>query len=152
MAIGELVPRATAIAKKTQFRNCEISVVDIYLWRDLTPIAGKHKRYASSQLMAKVSLQIENLHDESKQLSWSAYLFNNDPENHYPMTFVDRTSIPEWTGLLEKWETRRVELTAHGGPNLPVGTTAILLIKFTDEKDQAFAWVRSEQTTVYETY
>ena len=115
--------------------SCEISLGEPYFWRDWQPVVVDAGPDGGSPLRVGVILQIANLADIVQQIAWDGSVIDGDDVS-YPVQFTDRSQILQDSVTLAPGEKYTIELVAHDGPYLPVGSKASLNLSLTiDEKN-----------------
>ena len=118
-----------ASESKLELAGCQISLGELFLWRDWQPVVGNPGPDGGSPLGVVISLVISNRSDSNHQISWLGAVEDMNGEL-YQMVFTDRSQIVRRAVNLAVGEEFRVELVAHNGPYLPVGSTARLRMQF----------------------
>jgi len=88
-----------------------------------------------SPLRAAVTLVITNREDAQRAISWKAFLESADGEQ-FPLHWTDRAQTPQFAVTLGSGQTYEVELVAHNGPYLPVGSSVSIHFEFETDGDQ----------------
>ena len=118
-----------ASESKLELAGCQISLGELFLWRDWQPVVGNPGPDGGSPLGVVISLVISNRSDSNHQISWLGAVEDMNGELHQ-IVFTDRSQIVRRAVNLAVGEEFRVELVAHNGPYLPVDSTARLSMQF----------------------
>lgn len=133
---------------------CEISVLDIYFWRDFMPIVSRPGPDGGSPLRAKVKLSLDNSRGADNEFSFKTVVVDEEGRV-YPVSFqvMPRNRVPSYRtpderakrtiaashDVMRNVEVKRseiseIELITAEGPYLPAGNSIHVEITWTDQK------------------
>ncbi len=150
---------------KVQLGKCEITVTEIYFWRDWMPIVSHPGPDGGSPLHAKIRLRMDNSRGDANKFSFKAVVVDANGQSYpvAPKVLPNFRVLPddvanayrnydektkedaiakynvEWDGALKSGEIRAVELAIAEGPYLPVGSLIHMQITWTDQKGDSVA-------------
>ena len=131
--ISDSADNATLIFSR--INGFDVGLSDPYLWRDWQPVVSNPGADGGSPLRAAVTLLITNREDIKRPISWKAFLESADGER-FPLHWTDRAQTPRSAVTLGSGQTYEVELVAHNGPYLPVGSSVSINFQFETDGDQ----------------
>lgn len=152
LAAGITLVLAKSAAAKLD--ACEISVLDIYFWRDFMPIVSRPGPDGGSPLRAKVKLSLDNSRGADNEFSFKTVVVDEEGRV-YPVSFrvMPRNRVPSYRtpdegakrtiaashDVMRNVEVKRseiseIELITAEGPYLPVGSSIHVEITWTDQK------------------
>jgi hypothetical protein len=145
---------------KAQLGKCEITVTEVYFWRDWRPIVSHPGPDGGSPLHARVRLWMDNSKGDAYKYSFKAVVVDADGQS-YPVGskilpnfrvlpdevanayrgYDEKTKEDvigkyhvEWDGVLKLGESRAAELATAEGPYLPVRSLIHMEITWTNQK------------------
>ena len=122
-------------SSSSRINGFDVTLSDPYLWRDWQPVVSNPGADGGSPLRAAVTLLITNREEIKRPISWKAFLENAEGEQ-FPLLWTDRAQTPQFAATLGSGQTYEVDLVAHNGPYLPVGSSASINFQFEINGDQ----------------
>ena len=122
-------------SSSSRINGFDITLSDPYLWRDWQPVVSNPGADGGSSLRAAVTLIITNREEIKRPISWKAFLESADGEQ-FPLHWTDRAQTPQFAATLGPGQTYQVDLVAHNGPYLPVGSSTSIHFEFETDGDQ----------------
>ena len=122
-------------SSSSRINGFDIALSDPYLWRDWQPVVSNPGADGGSPLRAAVTLLITNRKEIKRPISWKAFLESAEGER-FPLHWTDRAQIPQFAATLGPGQTYQVDLVAHNGPYLPVGSSTSIHFEFETDGDQ----------------
>lgn len=122
-------------SSSSRINGFDITLSDPYLWRDWQPVVSNPGADGGSPLQAAVTLLITNREEIKRSISWKAFLESADGER-FPLHWTDRAQIPQFAVTLGSGQSYQLDLVAHNGPYLPVGSSVSINFEFEINGDQ----------------
>ena len=122
-------------SSSSRINGFDITLSDPYLWRDWQPVVSNPGADGGSPLRAAVTLLITNGEEIKRAISWKTFLESADGEQ-FLLQWTDRAQTPQFAAALGPGQTYEVELVAHNGPYLPVGSSVSIHFQFETDGDQ----------------
>ena len=122
-------------SSSSRINGFDVGLSDPYLWRDWQPVVSNPGADGGSSLRAAVTLIITNREEIKRPISWKAFLESADGEQ-FPLHWTDRAQTPQFAVTLGSGQTYQVDLVAHNGPYLPVGSSTSIHFEFETDGDQ----------------
>jgi len=161
---------------KVQLGKCEITVTEIYFWRDWMPIVSHPGPDGGSPLHARARLWMDNSKGDASKFSFKAVVVDANGQSHpvAPKLLPNFRVLPdevanayrgydektkkdaiakynvEWDGVLKPGESRVVELATAEGPYLPVRSLIHMEITWTNQKGDSVT-VRTPEAQINRT-
>ena len=109
----------------------------LYLWRDWQPTVNNPGPDGGSPLYVSFNFVLTNSSESSQQIAWVGYVQDGE-QTLYPLHFTDRAQTPLYSLTLDSGNVLEVDLVAHNGPYLTIGSKASIHMSFTvDNKRHA---------------
>jgi hypothetical protein len=162
-AVPDTVAQTARVVEKRSkalLGKCEITVTEVYFWRDWMPIVSRPGPDGGSPLHSRVRVRMDNSKGEANRYSFKAVVVDARGQAYAvtPKVLPNFRVLPdevanvyrgfdeqtkedviakynvEWDGVLKPGESRVVELATSDGPYLPVRSRIHMEITWTNQK------------------